>query len=144
MTTFRESYGRDIRLDINLPGGTVLTLPEIIDYHLTPKTHMDHFVLLNGRPVNNAIPQGGEGTIDLKRVDSTVENFQAQFEANFYSGAPQLKGTLTETINNPDGTVTQYQCQGVILLIEDMGQWKGETAVTQKIKFHYEVFTQLA
>ncbi len=144
MTNFNQSYGRDIRLDINLPNGGVLTLPEITDYDIKPSTHTDSYVRIDGRPRHNSIPSGGAGTINVKRVDSTIEDFQAAFEANFYAGAAQLKGTLTETINNPDGTVSQYQCQGVTLVVEDMGSWKGETSVSQQIKFMYETFVKVA
>ncbi len=144
MGNFGQSYGRDIRLDINMATGGVLTLPDITDYDVKPTNHTDTFILINGRPVHNVIPNGGNGTISLKRVDSTVEDFQAAFEANYYAGAPQLKGTLTETISNPDGTVSQYQLQGVSLIVEDMGAWKGETAVTQQLKFIYEIFTKVA
>ena len=144
MPNFSQSYGRDIRLDINLPHGGVLTLPEIIDYDIKPTNHTDSYVNISGRPTHNVIPQGGSGTINLKRVDSTIEDFQAAFEANFYAGAAQLKGTLTETISNPDGSVAQYQCQGVTLMVEDMGTWKGETAVSQNIKFMYETFVKVA
>jgi hypothetical protein len=143
MSNFAQSYGRDIRLDINLADGSVLTLPEIIDYDIKPTNHTDSFVNIQGRPVHNVIPQGGNLTINLKRVDSTIEDFQAAFEANYYAGAPLLKGTLTETISNPDGSIIQYQCQGVVLIIEDMGTWKGETAVSQQIKGMYETFVKI-
>ncbi len=143
MTVFAQSYGRDIRLDINLPNGGVLTLPDITDYDIKPTNHTDTFILINGRPIHNVIPQGGTGTLNIKRVDATLEAFQAAFEANFYAGAPQLKGTVTETIANPDGSVSQFQLQGVSLMVEDLGTWKGETAVSQQIKFMYEVFVQI-
>lgn len=143
MTAFGQSYGRDIRLDINLPNGGVLTLPEITDVDIKPTNHTDSFIRLDGRPIHNVIPQGGNGTINLKRVNATLEDFQAAFEANYYAGAAQLKGTITETINNPDGSVSQYQLQGVVLIVEDLGSWKGETAVSQQIKFMYEAFVKV-
>ncbi|MHB8354986.1 MAG: hypothetical protein ACYDCF_11205 [Burkholderiales bacterium] len=144
MSNFGQSYGRDIRLDFNLASGVILTLPEIEDYNIKPSTHVDKFTIMSGKVKHNAIPQGGDGTIKLKRVDSTVEDFQAAFEASFFAGAAQIKGTLTETIANPDGTIKQYQCLGVVLIIEDMGTWKGETATTQQIKFHYNNFVKVA
>lgn len=144
MPNFQQSYGRDIRLDINLPNGGVLTLPEITDYDVKPTNHTDSFIRISGKPTHNVIPQGGTGMIHIKRVDSTIEDFQAAFEANYYAGAALLKGTITETIANGDGTVAQYQCQGVTLMIEDMGSWKGETAVSQGIKFMYETFVKVA
>ncbi len=143
MPNFGESYGRDIRLDINLPNGGILTLQEIESYDKKPDNHIDSFVNISGRKINNVIPQGGSGEITLKRVDSTVESFQAQYEANFYAGGQQLKGTITETISNPDGSISQFQVQGVSLLVEDLGTWRGETAVTQKIKYLYEAFVQV-
>lgn len=144
MASFGQSYGRDIRLDINLPNGGILTLAQIEDVDFKPATHVDKFVLMNSQVIHNAIPQGGDGTIRVKRADSTVEDFQAAFEANFFLGLPNLKGIITETINNPDGTVSQYQFLGVILIIEDMGNWKGEVAVNQQIKFHYDSFVKVA
>lgn len=144
MSNFGQSYGRDIRLDFNMADGSVLTLPDITDYDIKPSNKTDSFVLINGRPIHNVIPAGGSGSVSLKRVNSAIEDFQAAFEANYYAGAAQLKGTLTETIVNPDGTVSQYQCQGVSLTIEDMGSWKGETAVTQSLKFMYEIFSKIA
>ncbi len=143
MPNFAESYGRDIRLDINLPNGGVLTIPEITDVEYKPANHIDSFNLINGKPVHNVIPQGGSGTINLKRVDSTLEDFQAAFEANFYAGSAQLQGVITVTISNGDGSISEYQLQGVVLHIEDFGNWKGETAVSQRMGFFYANFVKI-
>ncbi|MDE2000188.1 MAG: hypothetical protein KGI52_14815 [Burkholderiales bacterium] len=138
MTVFNESYGRDIRMDINLPNGVVLTLPEIIDIDWKPTNHTDTFTLITGRQKHNVIPQGGKGTLTVKRGTSVLEDFQAQFEANYYAGAPAPKGLITMTISNPDGTTTRVQLLGVSLIVDDMGTWKGDTAVMQKVSFLYE------
>lgn len=142
MSNFGESYGRDIRLDIITPSG-LLTCSEITDFSYRPTPHTDSFILLDGTPRHNVIPQGGEGSITLKRVDATLEDFWAAFEAAYYAGARQVRGTVTVTVNEPDGSISQFQLQGVALLVEDFGDWKGETAVTQKLKFTYQTFVKI-
>jgi hypothetical protein len=71
----------------------------------------------------------------VERQDSTLDDFWAQFEANYYAGISEQGMTLTETITEPSGAVSQYRYVEVLLKLEDAGSWEGDKTVKQKASF---------
>lgn len=80
-------------------------------------------------------PDGWEGSIDIERQDSTVDDYFAQVEANYYAGINEASVTITETKQEPNGAITQYRYLGVMLEYADAGQWRGDDTVKIKVNF---------
>lgn len=100
----------------------------------TPKTKLVH--LMNGvnTPVSN---RSGEwtGSFEIERRDSTVDQLFAQLEANYFAGLNEDAASITETIAEPNGTISQFRFTGVILDLDDAGNWKGDATVPIKVSF---------
>lgn len=137
------SVGRDIRVDIVTPTGP-LTLTEITDFHASPNTHEENVLGIDGvvRPL--VFPQGWKGRFMTKRTDSTLDDFWALFEANYYAGGPQLSSSISETITEPDGSVSQYLFSGVLFKLDNAGEWKGDSSVAQELSFMAQTRIKLA
>ncbi len=89
------------------------------------------------------IPAGWEGTIEFDRKDSGVETFFATVESGYYSGAGISAGTVTQTITNPDGSISSFLYSGAMFTLREAGNWKGDDKVTMRIDMKASTRTAL-
>lgn len=126
------SVGRDATLDITTSKG-LFRIGIITDFNLKPKYKSIESHGLDGINRTAHLPAGGDGTISFDRGDSQVGDFFAALENDFYSGIALQAGTITQTITEVSGAVTQYRYVGVMLKLDDPGTWKGDDKVAGKI-----------
>lgn len=87
---------------------------------------------------------GWKGTFVYQRNSNVLDQYIALQESQYYLGADQLPGTITETITENDGTVSQYTYSNVVLILEDAGTWTGTDIVKQTFSFMASRKQQLA
>jgi hypothetical protein len=90
---------------------------------------------LSGVPVFGVIPDGWKGSCRMDRRDPTIDSYFAGLEAAYFNGTNQIAGTIYETINEPNGSVTQWRYTGVILKLEKAGDFSGDKKVEQSVSF---------
>jgi hypothetical protein len=78
---------------------------------------------------------GWSGRFEYERQDSTLDDYFSMLEANYYLGVPEQPCSITETIENPDGGITQYRYLGVLLKLDDAGDWAGDKTVKMTVSF---------
>lgn len=81
------------------------------------------------------LSQGWSGSFVLQRTNNVMDNYIALQEASYYQGLDQNPITISETITEIDGTISQYQYTNVVLTMDDAGQWSGTEIVRQRISF---------
>ena len=86
-------------------------------------------------PIMQQFPDGWEGSFDVARQDSTLDDYFAMLEAAQYAGANIAAGTIHETITEVNGTLSQYMYTGVQLFFDDAGNYKALSNVIQKVGF---------
>jgi hypothetical protein len=128
------SVGRDISLDIIGPSGP-LRFNLITGFNSKPDITDQKIKGLDGITRHVRFPDGWSGSFDIARADSTIDDYFAQLEANYYAGLNEQPITITETITEVSGAVTQYRYLQVLLKLDDAGQWQGDQAVKQKLSF---------
>ena len=128
------SIGRDIALDIIGPQGP-LRFNQIISFMSKPDTTDQKIKGLDGITRHLRFPDGWSGSFEIERQDSTVDDYFTQVEANYYAGLNEIPVTITETIIEVNGSVSQYRYLQVILVLEDAGMYKGDASVHQKVRF---------
>lgn len=128
------SIGRDVSLDIMTPSGP-LRLNKITGF--TAKQDItDHKVKgLDGITTHLRFPDGWAGSFDIERMDSSLDDYFATIEANYYAGLNEKTCTILETVSEPTGATTQYRFERVLLKYDDAGDWKGDSSVKQKVSF---------
>lgn len=126
--------GKDVAIDINGPYGPV-RIPKIMSFDSKPKTTSQEITPLNGLTDELLIPKGWTGTIEAERVDGTLDDWWAQFESDYFNGINQVPATITETISNPDGSLSVYRYTHVILKFEDAGKKEGDKTIRQSMSF---------
>ena len=128
------SVGKDVTLTVVTSYGT-LKFAGLTDFTADPMTTDLKSKGIDGTPRFGFIPDGWKGSFKLDRVDPTVDNYWAQVEADYFAGKNIQAGTISETITEADGSVTQWQYTGVILRLEKGGDWGGDRKVEQTVTF---------
>lgn len=128
------SVGKDIALDIIGAQGP-LRFSQIISFMSKPDTTDQKIKGLDGITRHLRFPDGWSGSFEIERQDSTVDDYFSQIEANYYAGLNEIPVTITETITEVNGSVSQYRYLQVILVLEDAGNFKGDASVHQKVRF---------
>ena len=128
------TVGRDIALDVIGAQGP-LRFNQIISFMSKPDTTDQKIKGLDGITRHLRFPDGWSGSFEIERQDSTVDDYFTQIEANYYAGLNEIPVTVTETITEVNGSVSQYRYLQVILVLEDAGTYKGDASVHQKVRF---------
>jgi hypothetical protein len=126
--------GRDVSLTI-VTGSGPLNLNLITAFRSKPDMAEVKVKGLDGLTRHARFYDGWSGGFDVERQDSTVDDYFAQLEANYYQGISEQPATITETITEPNGAVTQYRYMQVLLKLDNAGEWKGDSTVKQQISF---------
>lgn len=128
------SVGRDVSLDIVGPNGP-LRFNLITKFTSKQSSKEQSIKGLDGitRPVR--FFDGWTGSFNIERQDSTLDDFFSQLEANYYAGLNEASVTITETITEVSGAITQYRYVGVMLKYDDAGDWAGDATVKQTVSF---------
>lgn len=129
------NIGKDYRFDFYMPTGT-LTLPTLLKFTKKKLNQKLTVKPLNGLPIHLNFQEGGwEGSFEVSRKDSTLDDYFAAIEAAYYAGVNLPDGVIQETIQEISGPPSTYQYQGVVLYFDDAGDSEAEKNVIQKVSF---------
>ena len=132
LTTF--SVGRDTQLVVMGPSGRV-DLTHVTAFESRQITQSIRVNRLDGNHIGVELPKGWEGSFDLERGDSTVEDFISAMEQNYFNGVPGTNGTMYQYVSETDGSVSTYQFDSVVFRLSNAGLWRGDSPVRQKLEF---------
>lgn len=128
------TVGRDISLNIIGPSGP-LSFSQIVGFQSKPDTTDQKIKGLDGVTRHLRFPDGWSGKFDLERQDSTLDDYWAQLENNYYAGLNETPISITETIREVNGSISQYRYVDVLLTLDDAGTFAGDKSVKQSLKF---------
>lgn len=128
------SIGRDTQLVVIGPSGRV-DLSYVTGFEAKQITQSIRVNQLNGSTLGTELPKGWEGAFELERGNSTVEDFIAAAEQQFFNGATSTPGMMYQYVNEPDGSTSTYQYDGVTFKLASAGQWRGDSSVKQRLEF---------
>lgn len=126
------NVGHDIAITFNLPQGPV-AFSILTDHGRKQNTKSVESHGIDGVCRYIEIPGGYEGTIEIDRASPALDQAIAYLEGLYFSGAVVPYSTISETISEIDGSITQWQFTNVAFRAEDLGSWKGDAKVTQKL-----------
>lgn len=131
-----QTVGRDVSIDLMTSRG-LLAIPAgaITDFASQPTTSSTSSKGLNGVTRHAVFPDGWTGALSVDRMSSQLDDYWAQLEADFYNGVNILPGTITETIQEPNGGVSQYRYTGVMFDYKDAGTKTANQLVKLKLNF---------
>ncbi|MDB5965528.1 MAG: hypothetical protein JWQ72_2028 [Polaromonas sp.] len=131
-----QSVGRDYSVDILTSRGVLaISAAAITEFDSQPATTNTSSKGLDGITRYAVFPDGWKGSFTIDRMSGALDAFWAQIEADFYAGVNTQGGTITETIQEPDGSISQYRYTGVAFDLKDTGKKVANQLVKQKLDF---------
>ena len=126
--------GRDVTLNIITPSGELI-LPGLKNFSADPFYTDLKSKLITGRSIFDIIPDGWKGMFQLDRFNRDVDNYFAALESNYFQGIATKKATILETINETDGSISQWRFVEVTLKLDKAGEFSGDKQVEQSISW---------
>ncbi len=102
------SIGRDTQLVVMGPTGRV-DLTHVTGFEARQITQSVRVDRLDGTTLGTELPKGWEGTFELERGNSAVDDFIAAAEQQFFNNGPSTPGTMYQYITETDGSVSTYE-----------------------------------
>jgi hypothetical protein len=127
------SIGRDVAIDAVLGNGQVLRLGNVTMFDAKPRIKKLNSLGIDGINRTGVIPEGWDLRLEVDRQDRTIDDWWAQYEADYYAGRTVQSITVIETIDEPDGTVSVWRYEGCSFHFEDAGAWKSDSYVKMKL-----------
>ncbi len=129
------SIGRDTQLVVMGPNGR-LDLNHVTGFESHQLTNAVRVSRLDGSQLAAELPKGWEGSFEVERGTSALEDFISAIEQDFYNGNGTTPGTMYQYITEVDSSVSTYQYDGVVFKLTSAGAWKGDASVKQKLEFY--------
>jgi hypothetical protein len=133
LTSF--SIGRDTQLVVMGPSGRV-DISHVTGFESHQITQAVRISRLDGTQLGAEIPKGWEGSFEVERGTSALDDFIAALEQDFYTGGLTQPGTMYQYITETDSSISTYQFDGVVFKLASAGAWKGDASVKQKMEFY--------
>jgi len=128
------SVGRDTQLVVMGPSGRV-DLEHVTAFESHQLTQSVRVSRLDGTHLGTELPKGWEGSFEIERGNSVVDDFIATTEQTYFTGGSATSSTMYQYINETDGSTTTYQYDSVTFKLVNAGIWKGDSSVKQKLEF---------
>src|SRR5690242_16060109 len=122
------SVGRDTQLVVMGPLGRI-DLSHVTGFESRQVTQSVRVSRLDGTQLGTELPRGWEGSFELDRGSSAMEDFIAATEQRYFNGTTANLGTMYQYIVEADGSTSTFQYEGVAFRLANAGVWKGETSV---------------
>ena len=130
------SVGHDVSIDIfDTVAGKMVTFPLVTGFHAKPTTKQISSEPLNGPPITIENPNGWSGSLTLDRTDNSVDLWFADRESRYFAGQSIFNVSITQTIKEANGTVTQFRFDNVGLKLDDAGNWQASAKITMSISW---------
>lgn len=129
------SLGRDVSLDIAASNGQIVSFNLVTSFDKKQMTNKIKIKGIDGVTRYLEVPDGWEGSIDVTRGDRRLDDYVDQLEADYYAGKNVQAQSITETISEPDGTISQWRYEGVMFRLDDGGKFEGDKEVKQKLSW---------
>ena len=128
------SIGRDTQLVVIGPTGRI-DLTHVTSFESRQLTQSVRVDRLDGTRMGTELPKGWEGSFEIERGSSTVDDFIAATEQQYFSGGSTDSGTMYQYITETDGSTSTYQYDNVTFRLINAGTWKGDSSVKHKREY---------
>lgn len=129
------SIGRDTQLVVMGPSGR-LDISHVTGFESRQLTSPVRISRLDGKQLGAELPKGWEGSFEVERGTSALDDFISALEQAFYNGGGTQTGTMYQYITETDFSVSTYQFDDVVFKLASAGIWKGDSSVKQKLEFY--------
>jgi len=129
------TIGKDVSLDINGATGPLAFTGSLTSFSAKQDTSTTRTKFLDGRNIPTKFYDGWSGSFMMERQSSVVLDYFVQLEDNYHAGLTETPIVITETIQEVDGSVSQYRYTNVVLTLDDAGVYSTDGTVKQSVSF---------
>lgn len=129
------SIGKDTQLVVMGPNGRV-DLSHVTSFESRQLTQSIRVNRIDGTQLGAELPRGWEGSFEVERGNSVLDDFISSSEQQHYEGRMPSPSTMYQYVTETDGSVSTYQYDGAVFRLANAGVWKGDAAVKQKLEFY--------
>lgn len=126
------NIGSDTRITI-LKNGLPVAAAILTSFEAKQLTTRVTSKKIDGKTNSRELPEGWDLDFEFDRGNSQIDDLFVAEEELRYAGQPPSKFTVVERTSNPDGTVSRYRYEEVVLKLDTAGDRKGDGKVTQKM-----------
>src|SRR5260370_15463328 len=123
------AVGRDLTLNVIGFDGAIHSFGLQTNFDAKMITNKVRIKGLDGIIRYLEIPDGWDGTFSYTKQDDLIDAYFANLEASYYAGQNVPASSITETIQNPDGSTSQYRFTGVMTSYDYAGMCRRERHV---------------
>lgn len=127
--------GRDITISFITPEVGPLSLSLITNWNAKQISSTQSPVGIDAEVRHARFFKGWSGSFKLERRDSTLDDYFALLEAAYWSGVDSKSASMTVTIAEARGNVTQWRFTKVLATYDDAGDYAGDATVKQSMSF---------
>ncbi|MCA3183919.1 MULTISPECIES: hypothetical protein [unclassified Cupriavidus] len=128
------SVGRDFTLVLQTPTGP-LQVPKVTGFSRKMDATTERVKRIDGVTDNVRFFDGWSGSLQVQRTGPDVDRYFATIEANYYAGLNEQPCQIYETITEPNGAVSQFRYDGVMLTYDNPGDVAGDATVKMQLSF---------
>ena len=131
------NIGHDAKVDIvdGSTGQVISTWPPATHFTFTQITSQVKSEPVNDKPIFRETYHGWSGSIDYDRYDAAIDQYFADREKNYWLGMNDTANTITQTVQEKDGSVSQWKYSGVVMKMDTAGSWKSGDKVDIKVSW---------
>lgn len=128
------TVGRDVSIDLISPAGP-LRFSVRTGFSAKQETTDIRVKRADGITDHLVLPDGWTGSFDYERGNPVLDTYFANLEDQYYAGLNIQAISMTETITEPNGSLSQFRYERVVLKYADAGAKSGDQTVKQKIEW---------
>lgn len=129
------SIGKDCQVVVLGPFGRV-DLEHVTGFESRQITASVRVDRMDGTMLGAELPKGWDGSFDIERGSSAVDDLLTQIEQTYLAGGTPPVGTLYQYVDEVDGSTSTYQYNSVVFKLASSGLYKGDSSVKQKLEFY--------
>lgn len=129
------NVGKDVTLNVITPQTGPLNIALLTRFTSKQETIETQIKGLDGITRHVRFFNGWNGSFGVERQNSALDDYFALLESNYYSGVNEQGASITETIIENAGNVTQFRYIGVLLKFDDAGDKAGDATIKQSMSF---------
>lgn len=124
--------------------GALVNLGDVQDVKIVALKHDVKSMPYNSFPRYGYVSDGYKVDFSITRTGAALELFAVAAEKAFNAGQVQQPGYLNETITNPDGSITRFQYQNMVIFLTDHGNIQRDAVVKLTLEGYASTKVQIA
>lgn len=129
------TLGPDCTITVRDANGEIISSSVVQDFDSSPNVEKKSVPFLDGNVIPVSFQMGYKGNFNIVRQNATLDTYFALKEAAYYNKTDIPSVTITQSVVESDGSITQYQFTQCDLTLNDAGKYSNNSEVIQAVSY---------